>query len=136
MSASTQTSSSVPSTGRLGSNWQRPAKFTERRTNGKAGRTVEKAAGCNQIFSLLHERHSIASGTAGKLGLEDLIGKRAGSPLPLQRDRPLVSAASDSYREKIIRHPLSSNSSVTTIKRQPHPQHEACIFIRRQTLVG
>jgi hypothetical protein len=52
-----------------------------------------------------------------------------GSTLPLQRDRPLVSAATRFYREKIIRHPLSSNSSVTTIKRQPHPQHEACMFI-------
>jgi hypothetical protein len=33
------------------------------------------------------------------------------------------------YREKIIRPTLSSKSSATTIKRQPHPQHEVCMFI-------
>jgi len=32
------------------------------------------------------------------------------------------------YRERIIRHALSSNSNATRIKRQPHPQHEACMF--------
>jgi hypothetical protein len=32
------------------------------------------------------------------------------------------------YRETNIRHALSSNSNPTTIKRQPHPQHEACMF--------
>jgi hypothetical protein len=35
------------------------------------------------------------------------------------------------YREKMIRPTLSSKSSATTIKRQPHPQHEACMFFSR-----
>jgi hypothetical protein len=74
---------------------------------------------------------------AGKLGLEGLIGKRAGSPVARFRFSvigPLLACRF--YREKIIRHPLSSNSSGTTIKRQPHPQHEACMFIAAKLSSG
>jgi len=51
-----------------------------------------------------------------------------GNTLPLPGDPSLVGVGEQFYREKIIS-PLSSNSIVTTIKRQPHPQHEACMFI-------
>ena len=43
-------------------NGKRPSRFTDRRTEGKAGRTAEKAAGCSPIFGLLHKRYSRASG--------------------------------------------------------------------------
>jgi hypothetical protein len=36
------------------------------------------------------------------------------------------------YRETNIRPTLRSNSNATTIKRQPHPHHEACMFIRSE----
>jgi ATP dependent DNA ligase domain len=36
-------------------NGKDPSRFTDRRTKEKAGRTAEKAAGCNQIFGLFHE---------------------------------------------------------------------------------
>jgi hypothetical protein len=39
------------------------------------------------------------------------------------------SSAGDFYRETIIRPNLSSNRKATTIKRQPHPQHEACMWL-------
>jgi hypothetical protein len=45
----------------------------------------------------------------------------------IERERD--NSAGD-YRETINRPTLSSNSNATTIKRQPHPQHEACMFIR------
>jgi hypothetical protein len=37
--------------------------LTNRRMEGKAGRTAEKASGCDQVFSLLHEKHLRASRT-------------------------------------------------------------------------
>jgi hypothetical protein len=42
---------------------QESSKFTDRRTDGEAGRTAEKAAGCHPIFGVLHKRHPRASGT-------------------------------------------------------------------------
>jgi hypothetical protein len=40
----------------------RPSQFTDRRTEGKAGRTAEKASGCSPILGLFYERYSGASG--------------------------------------------------------------------------
>jgi ATP-dependent DNA ligase len=78
-SASTQTSSSVTSTGRLRSKWQRPSKFTERRTKGKGGRTAEKAAGVIRYSASFTKDIPELLERARKLGLEGLIGKRARS---------------------------------------------------------
>jgi hypothetical protein len=42
---------------------------------------------------------------------------------------PRALRGAGDYRETIIRPNLSSNSNATTIKRQPHPQHEACMWL-------
>src|ERR1700688_4907646 len=56
----------------------------------------------------------------------------------IQRCRKMMRVKENSagdYRETIIRPTLSSNSNATTTKRQPHPQHEACMFIRSKLSV-
>jgi hypothetical protein len=49
---------------------------------------------------------------------------RSCGQMPMSR-----SSAGDFYRETIIRPTLSSNRKATAIKRQPHPQHEACMWL-------
>jgi ATP dependent DNA ligase-like protein len=58
---------------------QGPSRFTDRRTKGKAGRAGEKASGSDQVFGLFYKRHPELLDRARTLGLEGLIGKRAGS---------------------------------------------------------
>jgi hypothetical protein len=69
-------------------------------------------------------------------GAQRVSASAAASPARDRSDRQPLSRGERFYREKIIRHPLSSKSSATTIKRQPHPQHEVCMFIAAKLSYG